>query len=131
MRISGAEQSQGKPGQKERSLTNAKSVLGPDLTIQGSVASEGEIQLDGEIIGDIHCATLVQGKDGRVEGQIAIASGIIGGRVKGSLHAIEVSFAETADVEADVHYRSLSVVAGARLVGHFRKAHRSEEREGG
>ena len=31
------------------------SIIGEGLTITGNVASKGEIQVDGEIQGDIHC----------------------------------------------------------------------------
>ena len=31
------------------------SIIGEDLTITGNVTSKGEIQVDGEIQGDIHC----------------------------------------------------------------------------
>ena len=35
------------------------SIIGEDLSITGNVNSKGEIQVDGEIQGDIHCGSLL------------------------------------------------------------------------
>src|SRR4030042_1017335 len=37
------------------------SIIGEDLTIRGNVTSKGEIQVDGEIEGDIRCSSLLLG----------------------------------------------------------------------
>ena len=37
------------------------SIIGEGLTITGNVASKGEIQVDGETQGDIHCGSLLLG----------------------------------------------------------------------
>jgi hypothetical protein len=50
---------------KSPRLTTSKmvpSIIGEDLTITGNVTSKGEIQVDGEIQGDIHCSSLASAR---------------------------------------------------------------------
>ena len=46
------------------------SIIGEGLTITGNVASKGEIQVDGEIQGDIHCGSLLLGDTAQVVGDV-------------------------------------------------------------
>ena len=43
------------------------SVIGPDLTIVGNLVSRGEVQIDGEVQGDIHGTNIVIGERGCIE----------------------------------------------------------------
>ena len=47
------------------------SIIGEDLTIKGNVTSKGEIQVDGEIEGDIRCGSLLLGDKSKVTGGVA------------------------------------------------------------
>src|SRR5215813_2037773 len=40
------------------------SIIGEDLTIRGNVTSKGEVQLEGEIEGEIRCGSLLGTGDG-------------------------------------------------------------------
>jgi hypothetical protein len=53
---------------KSRSL----SIIGEDLLITGDVRSEGEIQLDGQLHGDVHCASLIVGESSRLVGESSL-----------------------------------------------------------
>ena len=44
------------------------SIIGEDLTIIGNVNSKGEIQVDGDIQGDIQCGSLLLGDKSQVIG---------------------------------------------------------------
>src|SRR4029078_5460099 len=46
------------------------SIIGEYLTITGNVPSKGEIQVDGEIQGDIHCNSLLLGDKSQVRGEV-------------------------------------------------------------
>ena len=49
---------------------SAASVIGPDLTINGNLVSKGEVQVDGEVQGDIHGTYVVIGEKARITGGI-------------------------------------------------------------
>src|SRR3954464_4643395 len=46
-------------------------IIGEDLTIKGNVISKGEIQIDGQIEGDIRCGSLLIGDKAQVRGSVA------------------------------------------------------------
>ena len=46
------------------------SFIGEDLTVEGNVISKGEVQLEGEVKGDVNCTSLVIGDKALVEGGV-------------------------------------------------------------
>ena len=54
------------------------SIIGEDLTIRGNVTSKGEIQVDGEIEGDIRCGSLLLGDKSQVATTVVIANSMSG-----------------------------------------------------
>ena len=63
------------------------SIIGEDLSISGNVTSKGEIQVDGEIQGDIHCGSLLLGDKSQVVGGVVAEDVVVRGRVVGSIRA--------------------------------------------
>ena len=55
------------------------SIIGEDLTIRGNVTSKGEVQVDGEIEGDIRCGSLLLGDKSRVTGGVAAEDVVVRG----------------------------------------------------
>ncbi len=47
-----------------------ESRIGPDLAIIGNLVSKGEIQIDGEVQGDLHAANIIVGESARITGGI-------------------------------------------------------------
>ena len=56
------------------------SIIGEDLTIRGNVTSKGEIQVDGEIEGDIRCGSLLVGDKSRVTGGVVAEDIVVRGQ---------------------------------------------------
>ena len=48
----------------------APSIIGEDLTVTGNVLSRGEVQVDGQIQGDVHCSSLIVGEKAQITGGI-------------------------------------------------------------
>ena len=71
----------------ERASKMIPSIIGEGLTITGNVASKGEIQVDGEIQGDIHCGSLLLGDTAQVVGGVIAEDIVVRGRVVGSIRA--------------------------------------------
>jgi Polymer-forming cytoskeletal len=57
------------------------SIIGEDLTIKGNVTSKGEIQVDGEIEGDISCSSLLVGDKSKVTGGVAAEDVVVRGHI--------------------------------------------------
>ena len=103
---------------------NAPSVIGPDLTINGNLISKGEVQIDGEVQGDIHGTHVVIGEKARITGGIIAEEVIVRGHVMGSVRGKRVMLQSSSHVEGDVFHQRLAVEQGAFFEG---KSRRSED----
>ncbi len=98
------------------------SVIGADVTIRGDVTAATELHVDGNIEGDLQCASLVQGEGSTIQGAIVADTARLSGRVVGSIEAKELVVLRSARIEGDVHYDALTIEQGAEVDGRF--AHR-------
>ncbi|MBL4790300.1 MAG: polymer-forming cytoskeletal protein [Kordiimonadaceae bacterium] len=99
--------------------TATPSIIASDVIIEGNIKTSGELQLDGAIIGDLQCGSLVMGETGSVKGTIAAENVTIRGHIHGEIRARTVRLEKSAVVEGNVLHESLSVEAGAKLTGQF------------
>ena len=97
--------------------TPSNSTIGTDLVINGKVSSSGEIRLDGQVIGDIHCAALVLGENAKLEGSVVAEEVVIGGRVIGSVRAVRLTLRAGCHVEGDLLCQTLAMEQGAHFDG--------------
>ncbi|MEN7537432.1 bactofilin family protein [Aurantiacibacter flavus] len=95
------------------------SVFGPDVTIHGNVEASVDLHVDGSVIGDIACASLVQGEDSRIEGEVKAQSARLAGTVEGRIDAVELIILKTARILGDVSYETLTIEQGAQVNGRF------------
>tara|TARA_B100001093_G_scaffold368252_1_gene353195 strand:+ start:8206 stop:8661 length:456 start_codon:yes stop_codon:yes gene_type:complete len=93
-------------------------VLAPNLVVSGNLVSEGNIHVDGTVEGDVQTVHLTIGSSGVVKGRVFGREVKISGRVIGSITACELELEESAVIEGDIHYQSLSVARGARMNGN-------------
>lgn len=100
------------------------SVIGEDLTIEGqaiTIRCKGALEINGKIHAELHSQKLVVGKSGQVEGTIAADLVDIWGQVSGTIMGARVTLHPSAEVEGDIHAKSLSVADGASFEGRSRK----------
>lgn len=111
------------PAQTKRSVmkSQAPSILSSDLVITGSIVSDGEVQLDGQVNGDVRAGTLTIGEEASVSGEVMADSVVIRGRVEGSVRARQVQLASTARIEGDIVHATLAIESGAYFDGHCRR----------
>ena len=101
------------------------SIIGADVRIVGNISTMGEVQVDGEIEGDLQCGNLTMGEQGSVIGSVEAESAILKGRIEGKIRAKKVRLEKTSVLIGDVYHESLSVEAGAQLSGQV--IHASQE----
>lgn len=97
------------------------SIISADLTVNGNLVSDGEIQIDGTINGDIKTDALLIGEDAKVTGEIHARRVRVHGRVVGQITAKSVTLAATAHVSGDIVHEDLSIDKGAFLEGHCKR----------
>jgi cytoskeletal protein CcmA (bactofilin family) len=98
------------------------SVIGPDLAITGNLESTGEVQIEGDVQGDIHAGRIVVGAQGRVVGDLLADEIVIGGVVQGSIRGNSLTFQGASHIEGDVYHRKLAIEQGAYFEGKSRRS---------
>jgi len=109
--------SKDKPKPAKAAGTTAPSILSTDLTVTGDLVSEGELQIDGNVIGDVRCTMLTIGVSGCLTGQVFADYALIRGKVVGRIRAHNVTLARTARVMGDIIHESLMIEPGAFIEG--------------
>ena len=100
-----------------RTVSSAPSIFGRDIVITGDIKTDGEVQVDGRLEGNIAATIVTVGEHGAVNGTIKADKVHIRGKVQGKVNAISVELAETANVQADLTQDDLSIANGAFFDG--------------
>lgn len=95
------------------------SIIATDVRIVGNLITNGEVQLDGTVEGDVRAAALTLGESGAVKGTIVADSVTIKGTVEGQIRGRSVRVEKTAKVRGDLCHEIVSVEAGAIVEGNF------------
>jgi cytoskeletal protein CcmA (bactofilin family) len=98
------------------------SIISADLLVQGTLVSQGDMQIDGKVEGDIRSVTLMIGAGATVNGEIVAEEIVIRGRVEGRIRARRVQLDASAVVIGDILQEQLTVAAGATFEGTCRKS---------
>lgn len=100
----------------------APSMIGPDLTIMGNLVSKGEVQVDGEVQGDLHAVNVVVGEHATITGGIIADEVVVRGHVLGSIRGKRVMLQASSHVEGDIYHQQISIEQGAFFEGKSRRA---------
>ena len=96
---------------------NAPSILSRDLIVTGEISTDGDVQIEGRLDGNIKATTLTIGEQGIVNGKINAGTVHVRGKVTGKINATTVELAETANVLADIVQDHLTIANGAFFDG--------------
>ena len=92
-------------------------LIDAGLNIHGDLQTDGEVEVDGKIIGNIGCTHLTIGKGAVVTGNIKADEVLVRGKVKGTIRATRVILQDSAQVEGDIYHDRIVIEDGARFVG--------------
>jgi cytoskeletal protein CcmA (bactofilin family) len=110
----------------EKRAPGAPSILSAGMQVTGDIVSDGEVQIDGELTGDIHCAKLTIGETGWISGSVVADDCLVHGEVVGQIKSDAVTLSRSSRVEGDVLHDMLAIEPGARLDGHCRRLDKAE-----
>lgn len=108
-----------KQTQSEKAFLSSATLISAGTVLQGDVASENDLRIDGTIHGNVLCkAKVVLGPSGSVEGNIQSVHSDISGRLTGNVVAKEtVQLRAQCQVDGNIQSASLQVDAGAVFNG--------------
>ena len=99
----------------------APSVLSSDLIILGNVRSSGDIQVEGNVEGDIRAAMLIVGESATVKGEVIAEEVVVHGRVVGRLRGLKVRLSQSARCEGDNVHKTIAIESGAHFEGSVQR----------
>jgi cytoskeletal protein CcmA (bactofilin family) len=98
-------------------ISNDLKIIGQDLRI----ISQGTLQVDGEVEGDVVGGEVIIGELGKVTGTVAAEQVTVRGKIAGAIRAMTVVLQASAEVEGDIHHMSLTIEQGASFDGRCRR----------
>ncbi|WP_417230253.1 bactofilin family protein [Brevundimonas sp.] len=93
------------------------STLSSDLKFEGTISGAGDLQVDGQIKGDLRVGRLIVGETGAVEGNVSADYIEVRGRIVGATSGKQVKLVSTAYVDGDITAEQLSIDIGAYFQG--------------
>ncbi|MEO0467316.1 MAG: polymer-forming cytoskeletal protein [Pseudomonadota bacterium] len=100
----------------------AASIICSDMKINGSVTSEGALQVDGAVEGDVSAQDIVIGASGVITGEVKAEVITVKGTIRGSIRGRKVELETGAKVEGDILHTSLSIQPNAVFEGQVKHA---------
>ncbi|MDH3235056.1 MAG: polymer-forming cytoskeletal protein [Alphaproteobacteria bacterium] len=102
------------------------SIVSAGLQVTGNMTSDGDIQIEGTITGDVKSRTITVGTDGLVQGQLIAESVQVSGAVEGKIRAKTVVLVAGARMIGDVVHDVLTVEPGAQVEGALKRYSKPE-----
>lgn len=95
------------------------SVFGADVVITGDVRASVDLHIEGRVEGDVACASLVQGPGSHIIGSVTADQARLAGSVEGAIRVKTLVIEQSARIQGDVSYESLSMAQGAQVDGRL------------
>ncbi len=102
--------------------TTGLSIIGAGMKVVGDLSAEGVVKIEGTVVGTVRVGRQVLvAKGGVVEGDVFTREAIIGGEVRGGIHADERIEAQAGSVvHGDIASKRLLVHEGGEINGVVR-----------
>lgn len=97
------------------------SILSADLLITGNLKTTGDIQVEGQVEGDIRAHLLTVGEGATIKGEIIADDVVVNGRVIGRVRGLKVRLTSTARVEGDIIHKTIAIESGAHFEGSVQR----------
>jgi len=100
--------------------SGSTSVISKALKITGQLESTENIQIDGEIDGDVRGVHVKVGQHAKVKGSVYGEEVELSGTVDGKIEAKKVVLTSSAHMSGDVIHQDITIQSGAYIAGHCR-----------
>ncbi len=94
-------------------------IIGKGSVIEGNLTVQSTLRVDGKVKGNITTSdSLVVGKEGDINGEVTVRNAIIGGKLRGKIHATgKVVFEANSVFNGEIKTGKLVIDEGARFEG--------------
>ncbi|APO86456.1 MULTISPECIES: polymer-forming cytoskeletal protein [Marivivens] len=97
------------------------SILSSDLHVKGNLKTTGDIQVEGQVDGDIRAHLLTVGETATIRGEVVADDVVINGRVIGRVRGLKVRLTSSARVEGDIIHKTIAIESGAHFEGSVQR----------
>jgi cytoskeletal protein CcmA (bactofilin family) len=103
----------------ETPASSSASLIGAGTSLKGDITSNGDLRIDGTLVGNIHCtAKVVIGANGVVEGDISGQQADIMGKVSGTIKVKDLlQLKSSCAVSGNLHAAKLQIEPSASFNG--------------
>lgn len=107
-------------GKNNGSENNAINLLAIGTEITGDINSNGDIRIDGTLVGNIITkGKVVIGETGKVKGEIKCKNSDVSGSIEGKIVVSQLlSLKVTANVNGDIQTNKLAIEPGSKFTGN-------------
>ncbi len=106
------------------------SLISRALKITGQLESSEDIQIEGEVEGDVRAAAVRVGAGAKVRGTVSGDEVELSGKVEGKIEARKVVLTGTAHMTGDIIHKDISIQSGAYVNGHLKPEYSKTENNG-
>ncbi|HEX2760467.1 MAG TPA: polymer-forming cytoskeletal protein [Rhizomicrobium sp.] len=96
------------------------SVISKALKITGQLESTEDIQIDGQIDGDVRGVGVKIGQNARVKGSVYGDEVELAGTIEGKIESKKVILTATAHMTGDVVHQEIKIESGAYIAGNLK-----------
>ncbi len=93
------------------------SVIGTDILVTGNIEAEVDLHIEGRVLGDVRCSTLILGEHSSVKGKVLAQRVRVSGLVEGAIQTVDLAIEATARVKGDITFSRLRVATGGVIEG--------------
>lgn len=111
------------------SKNGVPSIISSDLSILGNLISEGSVEVEGRIEGNVTCSTATIHQSGFVKGDIIADIINISGELRGLVKARHVKLTEYARVTGVIMYETISIEPGAFVDGQCKNTDKLQRKD--
>lgn len=110
-------------------LSNISNIIGKETALDGSIASSGNIRVEGRVSGNVTAkAKFVLGAEAVVTGNVVARSAEIAGKIEGNIEISEIlTLKPSAIINGDILTNKLVVEPGATFNGGCRMGHLAKD----
>lgn len=95
----------------------SESIVSSDLTIEGDLKSDGIVNIDGRLVGNLKCKSVNVNSMGSLEGNIEADQLFNQGEISGDINARSVELKDGSNTKSNLKSDILQVSNGAVLKG--------------
>ncbi len=100
------------------------SVVASNMNVLGNIVSDGVLDIDGQVDGNVRGHSVTVRPDGRIRGDLVANEVFVHGTVDGLIKAENVTLFETAHVRGTIMHESITIEDGAKVDGKLKRTER-------